>query len=144
LLDRNQSYVVHSRHRKSPFVDLDLGDLPVAHINQVLGLELDPGRVIFSAGAQSHAFSRHETEYPSYVGYLSTVISNPMFIGDDFRNEGKIELIARIPNLKTGLLVAVTLDTDRNGNYHLCSAYPISEKKIQGRLEKKFLKRVII
>lgn len=62
---------------------------------------------------------------------------SPLYNGDDHRNSG-IELIGRIPS--GNMLIAVCIEPDGDGRYHVCSVYMVAEKKIQGRRERGFLK----
>jgi hypothetical protein len=133
-----------SKRRGSRLVDLALGPIPADVINLTLGLELDPGPVILSRGAQKHALSSHPAEYPLCLPHVAAVIANPLYLGDDFRNGGKIEMIGRVPALGSFLLVAVTIEQDSAGRYSVCSFYPISEKKIQPRRERGYLRVAIV
>jgi hypothetical protein len=123
--------------------DLVLGPLPVRDINSALNLELDDGLVIFSRAAQRHASSRHPQDYPLLLPHIASVIQSPLYVGDDFRNSGKIELIGTAPGLTEFALVAISVTVDAHGNYHVLSVYPVSRRKIEGRREKGFLKLVI-
>jgi hypothetical protein len=95
--------------------------------------------VLLSRAAQKHASKRHPTDYPLCLPHLATVISSPLYIGDDYKNAG-IELITRVAALGEFVLVAVNLEADESGHYHIASFYIISEKRIQGRREKGFLR----
>ena len=120
--------------------DLDLGNLPVDQINDALDLELEEGRVIFTTAAQIHAERNHPGDYPWVSPFVAQVVTSPLYIGDDFKNPGRIELVSRVPSRGAGVLVAVEVSPDRDGNYHICSAYPVSEKKIENRRQKGRLK----
>jgi hypothetical protein len=132
-----------SKHcsKRPQLIALTLGPLPVDAINDALSLELEPGEVMFSEPAQRHAFNNHPEDFPKCLPHVGSVILNPLFVGDDLKNPGKIELISRIAVLESGLLVAISLELI-NGYYHVASMYPVSERKIEGRLEKRFLKRI--
>lgn len=121
-------------------VDLQLGPLPTDVINATLELDLEPGLVILSRGAQKHALSSHPNDYPLCLPHVAAVVADPLYIGDDFRNPGRIELIGRVPAIGTFMLVAVTIERDAAGRYNVCSFYPISDKKIQPRRERGFLR----
>jgi hypothetical protein len=58
-----------------------------------------------------------------------------MYLRDDFKNGGKIELIARVAALGSGLLIAVEIEPDELGRYRIASMYPVSQKKIDNRRE---------
>lgn len=118
------------------FVQLDFGPLPVDLINRATGLELEPGNAFFSINAQKHAAKRHPLDYSRCLPHVAAVIADPMYLGDDFNNRGKIELVARIAALGNALLVAVEVTKDDNGRYNITSFYPISQKKIDNRREK--------
>jgi hypothetical protein len=120
------------------FVQLHLGDLPIASINVTLGLELEPGPVVFSLNAQLHAYRRHPLDFPRCLPFIGSVVANPLYLGDDFRNPGKIELISRIPSLGSALLVALMIERDALGQYHVASFFPISNEKVAGRISKGF------
>ncbi len=120
-----------------------LGPLPVAGLNAALELELDEGDVVMSINAHNHARRRHPVEFATYFPQLASVIANPLYARDDFRNDGKIELVGKpVPNLEF-LLVAVTVEKDAFGRYNVVSFYPISEKKVANRRESGHLKRVV-
>jgi hypothetical protein len=121
--------------KKSAGPLLRLGDLPVGTINATLHLELESGPVIFSSAAQTHAYKQHPSDFPRCLPFIGSVVANPLYLGDDFLNDGKIELISRIPAIGSPLLVALALERDALGRYHVASLYPISEKKIAKRLE---------
>lgn len=125
------------------FVDLHLGPLPVEAINRTLKLELEAGDVIFTAAAQAHAYRQHREDFPRCLPYVGGVVHAPQFVGDDFRNVGKIELISRIPTLQHGVLVAVSIERDGRGRYHVASVYPVSEAKIQNRRRQGFLRPLL-
>ena len=129
----------HPSHHRNPLRPLPLGPLPVEVINLTLNLELEPGHVIFSIPAQRHALKRHPVDFPRCLPYTGSVIANPLFIGDDFRNPDKIELISRIAALGGPMLVAISVEMDANGIYHVTSCFPFSEAKITARLSAGFL-----
>ena len=118
---------------------LKFGPLPVDRINKTTGLELEPGEAVMSGNAQKHAARRHPKDYAKTQPHVAQVIASPLYIGDDARNPGKIELVGRIPALGTGLLVAVEITPDGDGNYNITSFYPVSEKKISDRRQKNHL-----
>lgn len=128
-----------SKRRGIRLVDLSLGPIPAEVINLTLGLDLDPGPVILSRNAQKHALSSHPVEYPPCLPHVAAVVADPLNLGDDFKNGGKIEMIGRVPALGSFLLVAVTIERDPAGRYNVCSFYPISEKKIQPRRARGYL-----
>lgn len=114
-------------------VDLILGPLPVDAINRTLGLELEPGDVVFTAAAQAHVYNRRPGEYSKCLPHVGPVVMKPHYLGDDLKNPGKIELVARVPALGGGLLVAIVIEADESGRYSVASCYPIGEKKIENR-----------
>lgn len=127
--------------KKGPLVPLVLGAIPTAEVYRATGYELDDGDVILSINAQKHAAKRHPEEYSVCLPHVGAVVNNPLFIGSDHKNLDKIELVSRVRALGSGLLVAVHIEPDNQGRYHVVSFYPISEKKITSRVEKGFLKR---
>jgi len=114
--------------------------LPVDGINFTLGTQLDAGVAVFSRAAQTHAARRHAAEYPIIAPHIASIVLNPLYVGDDLRNAGKIELIGRVPSLAIFALIAVSVELDQLGRYHIASLYPVSREKIEGRREKGFLK----
>ena len=120
-----------------PLQSLQFGAFPVALVNRLLRLELEPGGTVMSAGAQPHARRRHGEDYSRSLPHVAGVINSPLYIGDDFRNAGKIELVGRPPGWDDeALLIAVEIIRDAGGNYNIVSCYPISETKVQSRREK--------
>lgn len=128
------------KRRGVRIVNLHLGPLPIDLVNATLELDLEPGPVLLSRGAQKHALSSHPVEYPICLPHVAAVVAEPLYIGDDLRNPGRIELIGRVPAIGAFLLVAVTIERDIAGRYNVCSFYPISDKKIQPRRERGFLR----
>lgn len=117
-----------------------LGDLPVAQINTTLTMELEAGGVVMSGRAQLHAAKNHKDDYSRCLPHIAAIVTNPLYIGDDFKNPGKIEMISRVPAIGSAILVAVNIQRDRSGDYNVSSFYPIDEKKVGSRLDKGFLK----
>jgi hypothetical protein len=131
--------IMSKKHaRKLP--DLILGPLPIDIINRTLGTELDVGAVIFSAAAQIHAAREHPREYPVCFPHVAGIIAAPLYIGDDDRNPGNIEMIGRVQAAASLVLVAVNIELDEAGHYHVCSFYPISNTKAENRKAKGFLR----
>ena len=118
---------------------LVFGPLPVDGINVVLGLELEEGDVVMSGRAQIHAARYHPDDYSRLQPHVSSVVINPLYVGDDFKNPGKIELVGRIPALDEHILVAVNIEMDDNGNYNVASFYPVSEGKVNNRRQSRHL-----
>jgi len=115
------------------WTELILGQLPADAINGTLDTELEPGEVVFSIPAQKHAMRRHPDDFARCLPHVGGVVTGPLYVGDDFRNPGKIELVSRLPVLGGGLLVAVALERDDAGRYHVASVYPVSQSKIDTR-----------
>lgn len=119
--------------------DLPLCDLPAEVINQTINTEIEAGLVILTRAAQIHASRRHPDEYPLCLPHIAAVIAGPLYIGDDAKNPGYIELISRVPAVGGFILVAVNIEMKDDGTYHVASFYMVSEKKIARRREKGFL-----
>lgn len=117
----------------------EFGILPVCVINATLQLDLEAGEVVMPVNAQKHAQRKRPADYARCFPHVASVIADPLYLGDDFRNEGKIELVGRPLGLGTPLLVAVELTKDDDGRYSVTSFYPISEQKVQNRREKRHL-----
>lgn len=113
--------------------DLILGLLPVEEINRTLNLELDVGPVVFSRAAQRHAAAQHPLEYPVLQPHVAAILAAPLYLGDDFRNVGKIELIGTAHGLTGFALIAITIEKDERGHYNVASLYPVSRGKIGRR-----------
>lgn len=121
--------------KKNNPVLLELGPLPTDVIEATLGIEVEPGPVVFTVSNQKHARARHPDDFGRCLPHIGAVIANPMFLRDDYKNAGKIELISRVPALGSGLLVAIEIEPDAQGRYRVASMYPVSQKKIDGRRE---------
>jgi len=65
---------------------------------------------VLSINVPRHAARQHPEEYAKCLPHIEAVVNKPFFIGDDHKNHNKIELIARVPALGSGLLVAVTIE----------------------------------
>jgi hypothetical protein len=126
--------------RKPRHKEIQFGDLPVDKINRAWSLELDEGIVVMSGNAQTHARRRHPEDFARCFPHVAAIVTNPLYVGDDLKNEGKIELISRVPAIGTALLVAVNIEVDDKGRYHVVSFYPVNERKLGNRLDKGFLK----
>ena len=122
--------------------DVDLGPMPHDLVNDTLGLEIMPGNVVLSGGAQVHAQRNHSNDYDRCLPFVKKIVADPLYLGDDFklRNSGKIEFVGRSVANKENVLVAISLEIDPRGNYHVHSFYPISEAKVQNRREKGHLR----
>jgi hypothetical protein len=115
--------------------------LPADTINRTIETELEIAEVVLTRAAQTHAARRHPADYPKCFPHLARVIANPLYIGDDYRNPGYIELISAIPGPPPEfMLVAVNLELNEYGQYEVASFYLISEKKIASRRGKGYLK----
>jgi hypothetical protein len=118
---------------------ISLGPLPHEAINRTLELDLTFGEVILSRAAQVHAERRHPDDYGRLLPFLGSVIANPLYVGDDIKNAGKIELVGRASAAVNFMLIAVSITQDEAGQYHIASFYPVSREKIDARRQKGFL-----
>ncbi len=130
--------------KKNKLFDIFPGVMPDDEIFRTLGIELDPGDVKFSAPAQRHAHRRHPADVPLIIPHLSQIISTPTYLGDDFRNSGKIELVGRISTVPgKAALIALTVEKDEtDGFYHVCSSYLITQSELDKKRDKGILKIV--
>lgn len=129
--------------KRPKFIDVFPGAAPVDAINKTLDLELEEGDVKCSAPALNHATKRHPHDVPIILPHLSEIISNPLYMGDDLKNPGKIELVARISGRSGGALVALNIVKDEDdGYYHVCSMYLITQSELDVKRDKKVLKNV--
>ncbi len=105
---------------------LDLGPLPVAQINAVLGTELQPGNARISRRAHQHMAEDHPDDYPVCLSALLSVIASPTFIGQDPKHSRNFVLVKRV-GLADGraVLVAVGLKPEA-GTYSVRASYLIS------------------
>lgn len=119
------------------------GKFPDNIVHKTLGIDVDPGEVIFSAPAQSHANKRHPGDAALIIPHLSQVIEDPMYVGDDFNNVGKIELVRMIPySGGQSALIALTVEMDDKGFYNICSSYLITQSEVDKKRNKGILKNV--
>lgn len=126
------------------FALINLGPLPADKINKALGHELADADVVFSAGAQKHVVARHPEDYRQYLQYAGDVVTDPTYVGDDIKNDGKIEVIRRIPvRGNVSLLIAIVVSIGSDGFYHVASMYEISQRDIDKRRQAGILKTVI-
>ncbi len=95
-----------------------------------------------SVNAQRHAQKRHPKEFARCFPHVAAIIGNPLYVRDDYRNDGKIELVGRPIALGEYLLVAVEISLDVDGRYNVTSFYPISEQKVERRRDAGTLKRL--
>ncbi len=66
-----------------------------------------------------------------------------MYMGDDYKNPGKIELVRRIRGENNAALIALKIEKADDGYYHVCSAYFISQSEVDKKKQKKILKIVL-
>jgi hypothetical protein len=127
--------------KRPKLVDLLIGPFPADTVNLTLDLELEPGNIVLTAGVQKHVQREHGSDYGRCLPHVARVVCDPLYIGDDFRNSGYIEMIARVTAIGTAVLVAVCVEVNGRGQYEVRSFYPVSEQKIANRLGKGFLIR---
>lgn len=112
---------------------LNIGPLPAERINKALGTELLAGDVLVTSACQIHAARRHPDDYPVILPHIAEVVREPLYVGDDFRNAGKIELIGRVAGWPRFALVAVSVRLNEAGAYEVASFYFVSAAKIEAR-----------
>jgi hypothetical protein len=127
---------------KARLVPYLFGDVPVRAINDALALELDDGQAVMSINAQKHARRRHPKDFARCFPHVAAVVTSPLYVRDDFHNDGKIELVGKPAALGEYLLVAVEIAMDEDGRYNVTSFYPISEAKVERRRDNGHLKRL--
>lgn len=120
------------------------GPLPTRAINEAVGLELEDGEVVMSVNAQKHARKRHPADFARCFPHVAAIVTTPLYVRDDFKNHGKIELVGKSAGLPDWLLVAVEVSLDEEGRYNVTSFYPISDKKVQNRKESGHYRRAIL
>lgn len=126
--------------KPAAIVALDLGPLPVAKINGVLGSSLIAADAHFSVRAQSHSQMRHPDDFELCRQYVGQIVANPDYIGQAPGQNDGFELIGEIPHEQAIILVAIKLRVDRAGRYIVASTYPIDRNKLERRLRKGFIK----
>lgn len=126
--------------KSAKIVALDLGPLPVARINGVLGSSLTAADAHFSIRAQSHSLMRHPDDFELCRRYVGQIVSNPDYIGQAPGQNDGFELIGEIPQEQAIILVAIKLRLDKAGRYIVASTYPIDRNKLERRLRKGFIK----
>lgn len=130
-----------ARAKQIPYL---FGPMPVEGVNGALGLELEPGDVVMSIRAQQHAQKRHPKDYARCFPHVASIIASPLYVCDDFKNEGKIEMVGRPNGFPDWLLVAVEIAQDEDGKFNVTSFYPISDTKVQNRKESGHYHRVLL
>ncbi len=116
------------------YLALDLGPLPVDLINRTLGTELNPGRVRLSPRAHRHIAEDHPNDYATCMAELPGAIAAPTYIGQAPHHAENIELVKRVRGVQGWMvLVAVSLEADKRGDYRVRSAYLIREATVQER-----------
>lgn len=130
---------------KNRLFDIFPGKMPAEDVYRTLGIEIDEGEVKFSSAAQRHALQNHPSDVPRIIPNLSQLITSPLYIGDDHRNPGKIEIVGRIPGHDGAALVALTVEKDeRDGCYQVCSTYFINQSELDRKRHKGILRSVKI
>ncbi|WP_148213395.1 PBECR2 nuclease fold domain-containing protein [Rhodospirillum centenum] len=119
------------------FDPLDLGKLPSGIVNRTLGTDLDSAPVHMSGLAHRHAAEKHPGDYPLCLPHLRDAVRDPTFIGQAPKHRDNIELIRRIPGGGgSGVLVAVSVETDAAGRYRVRSFYVVSQEEIDRKRAK--------
>lgn len=132
-----------SKVSKKKLADILPGDMPVDAIYETLGVEIDEGPVKCSVPAILHAQARHPHDVPVIIPHLSQLIGNPLYMGDDHRNPDKIEFVGRIAGHEGAALVALTIAlSERDGHYHVCSMYMISQSELDKKRSAGILRNV--
>jgi hypothetical protein len=133
-----------SKPAKPKLVPYLFGPLPTEGINGALGLELDPGDVVMSIRAQRHAQFSHPKDYARCFPHVASIVTGPLYVRDDFRNENRIEMVGKAAGFPDWLLVAVEIAVDDDGRYNVTSFYPVSAQKVENRKQSGHLKRVML
>lgn len=133
-----------SKANRTKLVPYLFGPLPCEGINGALKLELDPGDVVMSIRAQKHVQRKRPVDFARCFPHVASIISTPLYVRDDFKNEGAIELVGKSDGLPDWLLVAVEISLDEDGRYNVSSFYPISDKKVENRKQAGHYRRVIL
>lgn len=133
-----------SKGNRQKLIPYLFGSLPIEGINSALGLELDAGDVVMSIRAQIHAQRRHPADYARCFPHVASIVTTPLYVCDDFKNHGKIEMVGRPTGFPDWLLVAVEVALDGDGRYNVTSFYPISEAKVENRKNSGHYKRVFL
>lgn len=128
-----------TRRNRLP-ASITFGPMPHDSVNKTLGLEIDDGMVIMSGRSQIHTSNKRPDIYTQCLPHIARIVSAPLYIGDDLKNAGKIELVGRVLSINKTILVAVDLEKDLQGNYRVVTFYPISDQKVTNRLGNGFLK----
>jgi hypothetical protein len=119
---------------------LDLGPLPVGLINDLMGTELESGHARLSRTAHRHMAIDHPADYPICIVELAAAIATPTFVGQAPEHGRNFEMIRRIGRPDGSVvLVAIGLEPDDHGAYHvrtcyLLEAHKVAERRRQGRL----------
>ena len=105
-------------------------------LNNILNTELPLFPIYQSAGLKQHIESRH----PDCVEYLNKtkeIIEKPDYIG--VKSNNALEFIKI---LDKSIMVAVKLDTSKD-YFYVASIYDITNDKIQRRLRKGLIKKIV-
>jgi hypothetical protein len=119
--------------KTTPYPAVDLGPLPVEAINAVLGTELEDGHAWLSETAHMHMARDHAADYPVCIAHLADTIAAPTFIGQDPSHGGNFVLVKRVLPDGRGVLAAVALEPNSQGNYNVRTAYLIPQRTIDTR-----------
>jgi hypothetical protein len=123
------------------FRALDLGPLPVELVNSVLRCTLAPGRVLFSAANQDHAYGRHAEKYLACRAHIAATVVAPHFIGQSPHHPDGFEMVRAVGE-GGHILVALTLFPADAGRYPIQSVYPIGRNVVYKRVRTGHLFRV--
>lgn len=101
----------------------------ISKFNALTGQTLPLGVIYQSAGLLTHVQKRHPKEV-SNLNYVSSIISDPDYIGRNPNEPNSIELIKILGG---NVMVCVKLDVS-GAYYYVASVFEISQAKLNNRL----------
>lgn len=108
----------------------------IDRFNQLTGQTLPVGSVYQSDGLASHVQKRHPGDV-CHLAHVSSVISNPDYVGHNPKEPDSIELVKVIGD---NVMVCVKLDQTENRLY-VASVFTITNAKLQSRINSGRLKK---
>lgn len=113
-------------------------------INKALGTDLAPGKGWLSSVAHEHMYRDHEADYAHCFAHLDDTFGRPTYVGQAPKHGRNFELLRRYQLVdKPWMLIAVGLEPNKQGNYHVRSCYLVSDDDVQRRRNARRLTMIV-
>lgn len=109
-------------------------------IIDLLSLSVDEGTPVYvSSGNVSHMKNKHPNDYSVYGAYISDIIQNPDYVGQN-QKDGSIEYVKEF--FVNNEYVKVAVRVSGTGRYFVRTLYVLNRNRVQNFINKGTLKKV--